>query len=105
MRNRIRNILLETLILESPLFKAVAIKVFGRVYVGDPEMFHAHLDERVVDEKFNSIDEYQAALSKYNVECGYITMDGNFVTRKEAGEMVDNPDSLEMRDIGALVET
>ncbi len=102
MRQRIRNILLEALILESPLFKAVAVRYNGKVYEGKPsDGFHSEVLSRIIymlDLKFDEIDYKE-------FEDGYITMDGKFVTRREASEMMNNVPSESglMTRIGALV--
>jgi hypothetical protein len=81
MRNRIRNILIKALILESPLFKAVAVKYDGKVYEGERGDIHAWVINRIID-KFGM--EHFEHIHRNSID-GYITLDGKFVDRFEAG--------------------
>jgi hypothetical protein len=100
MRDRIRNILLESLILESPIFRAVAIKYKGKVYEGEPWMVHAS----IIDEIFgqDAADEYISNMWMDGVEDGYVTVDGRFVTRAEAKNLVGEDESGLLRDMEVL---
>jgi hypothetical protein len=50
MRQRIRNILFETLILESLMFKEVAVKYNGTVYAEMPFFIHAYICDQIANE-------------------------------------------------------
>lgn len=92
MKRRIRNILLETLILESPMFKAVAVKYNGKVYAGTPFSIHASICDQITDEIGQ---EYRDDVIE-NAIAGYITLDGKFVNRREAGELLHgHPQEME----------
>lgn len=96
MKQRIRNILMETMILESPLFKAVAVEYKGKVYVGEPWMNHADLTDQVADE----IDDSDIILDCTD---GFMTISGKFVTREEARKMVGSGESNKLRSRGEIV--
>jgi hypothetical protein len=108
MKNRIRNILLEALISESPLFTAVAIKVDGRVYRGTYEDTHSSLTAKIFGEDW--YDKHAEGDNYWGKICGFIDVNGNFVSRSDARSMVDlpspdyNPESGMMRYKKELVD-
>jgi hypothetical protein len=95
MKKRIRNILIESLILESPMFKAVAIEYDGAVYVGEHWMGHADLVTKVAEE----IDDLEVILDCTD---GFMTIDGKFVTREQARQMVGYGESGTLKRVGAI---
>jgi hypothetical protein len=120
MRNRIRNILIEALILESPLFKAVAVKYNGKVYRGKPGDYHEDVQRQIViplildpsgidfDEDWS--DEIYDRIRDLGIIDGYITNNGRFVSKEDALKMITNPDSdfpddsVVLRQTGDLVD-
>lgn len=112
MRSRIRNILIESLILESPLFRAVGLKDGDRVYEGQPYDTHADMIMEYFGEDiysdypdgFEDSDDVWDFLDRRGVVEGFITIDGQFVSRDEAGEMVKFPETYTMRQNGEMID-
>lgn len=100
MKNRIRQVLREALILESPLFRSVAIRYKGKVYEGEPWMYHANLVDEVLGE--DAYADYENGFGIEGLEDGYVTLDGKFVDRQGAQEMVGEWESGDLKQIGAL---
>jgi hypothetical protein len=93
MKKRIRNILIESLILESPLFRSVAIKYKGKVYEGEPGMTHGDIMVSVLGTGLYDHRE----LSE-----GFITVDGKYMSRDEAEYYVKDAESKRMKRRGEL---
>jgi hypothetical protein len=107
MRNHIRNILLESLILESPLFKAVAVEYDGEVYEGEPWMthgmvIHGILEKMGIDPEKLSVHEYYLHAEKLGMIEGFVSMDGRFVSREDACRMVDDAEYCVMKRKGEI---
>ena len=100
MKQRIRHILQEALIVESLMFRAVAIKYKGIVYEGEPWMVHASIIEEILGQ--DAADEYISTLWLDGVEEGYVTIDGRFVTKEQAKELVGEDESGSLRDMEVL---
>ena len=108
VRDRIHNILLEALISESPLFTAVAIKVNGKVYKGNDWDTHSTLTGRRLGEDW--YDKHAEHNDFWEETCGFIDVNGDFVTRRNARAMVnlsnydDKPNSDTMRQKKELMD-
>ena len=99
MRERIRNILLESFIFQNPIFRAVAIEYKGKVYEGEPWMIHQQVAERILQ----SNKRFRWGDIVMNGVDGFVTVDGEFVTRAQAKNMVNvEPESDRFRHMGIM---